>query len=157
MSRKRIVAIIITSILIVLNLIFIWGNSCMSQESSSQSSSGVYETIKPVLDATLGEGVVTHSVFRKTAHFIEFCCLGFLITLLYLLIYGVKINKFSEFFSIGLFVAVIDESLQILSNRGPAVSDVLLDYCGYIFGVGILFLIVFIYKKVFKQPKIIKE
>ena len=157
MSRKRIVAIIITSILIVLNLIFIWGNSCMSQESSSQSSSGVYETIKPVLDATLGDGVVTHSVFRKTAHFIEFCCLGILVPLLFVLIYGIKVKNLIAIFFAGLLVAVIDESLQIISNRGSDVADVLLDYCGYIFGVGILFLIVFIYKKVFKQRNKIKE
>ncbi|MBE5736785.1 MAG: VanZ family protein [Clostridiales bacterium] len=153
MSKKRVVAIIINSILIVLNLIFIWGNSCMSTESSSQSSNGVYETIKPVLDATLGEGVVTHSVFRKTAHFIEFCCFGFLVSLLFALIYGIKVKKLVEIFFIGLLVAVIDESLQILSKRGADVADVLLDYCGYIFGVGILFLSVLIYKKLFKQFK----
>ena len=157
MSKKRIVAIIITSILIVLNLIFIWGNSCMSKQSSSQSSSGVYETIKPILDATLGEGVVTHSVFRKTAHFIEFCCLGVLVSFLFVLLYRIKAKNLIAIFFVGLLVAVIDESLQILSNRGADVADVILDYCGYIFGVGILFLIVFIYKKLFKQRKIIKE
>ena len=109
MSKKRIVAIIITSILIVLNLIFIWGNSCMSKQSSSQSSSGVYETIKPILDATLGEGVVTHSVFRKTAHFIEFCCLGVLVSFLFVLLYRIKAKNLIAIFFVGLLVAFIDE------------------------------------------------
>ena len=151
MGKKKRIAIVITSILIALNLIFIWGNSCLNTSTSLEGSNAVFDTVKPVFDATFGKDVITLNVFRKTAHFVEFCCFGFLINLLYLLIYGVNKSKLSQIFSIGLFVAVIDESLQILSNRGASVQDVLLDYAGYAFGVAFLFLCFLIYKSIRKK------
>lgn len=137
MSKGKKLKIIITSVVIALTLAFIWGNSAVSVAQSGQSSGGVYGSVKPALDKIFGEGVITHHVFRKTAHLVEFFCLGIEVCLLYYFIYGIKPSKLSEIFLCGLAVAVIDESIQILSSRGSDVFDVLIDFIGFAIAVGL--------------------
>ena len=151
MSKKRKVLIILVSIALAATLGFIWINSCLSQETSASESGGVYETIKPTLDAVFGEDKVSHNTVRKSAHFFEFFMLGLEISALYYLVHGVKKEKIAEVISAGLFVAVIDESLQILSNRGPMVIDVLIDYSGYLLAVGLTCLGIFVLHKIRKR------
>ncbi|MEG1550746.1 MAG: VanZ family protein, partial [Oscillospiraceae bacterium] len=43
-----------------------------------------------------------------------------------------------------LAIAVVDEAIQIFSGRGPAVQDVILDFCGALVGVLLVLLIGFI-------------
>lgn len=153
MDRKKKILVIITSILLGLTLIFIWGNSCLSKAESTQQSTGVYNLVKPILDAIFGKDVITKNIFRKIAHATEFCLLGLEIVILYFLIHGINVKKLSEIISSGLFVAVIDESIQILSNRGPMISDVLIDFSGYVFGLIIFYLTAFIIYKIMTSKK----
>lgn len=157
MSNVKKLKIIITSVVIALTLAFIWGNSAVSVAQSGQSSGGVYGSVKPALDKIFGEGVITHHVFRKTAHLFEFFCLGVETCLLYYFIYGIKPSKLSEIFLCGLAVAVIDESIQILSSRGSDVFDVLIDFVGFAIAVGLSNLAFIIIKKNKEKRKIAKE
>ena len=62
-----------------------------------------------------------------------------------------KKEKLAERFSIGLFVAVIDESIQILSDRVAAVVDLLVDYSGYLTATIVFFLVVLVVKLIKKS------
>lgn len=68
---------------------------------------------------------------RKYAHFAEFALLGILVSIYGLLRSKLTFQKLMNILSFGLFIAVADESIQILSGRGPLVKDVLLDMAGY--------------------------
>ena len=147
MSKKRKCLLVIDSVALAFTLGFIWINSCLSQSTSASESGGIYLTVKPMLDAIFGKDVITHIIFRKFAHFSEFFALGMEICVLYCLIYGVNKDKVVQIISAGLFVAVIDESIQILSNRGPAVIDVLIDYSGYLTACAISFAVIWLIER----------
>ena len=146
MDKVKKIKIIILSVLIALTLAFIWGNSCLSTSASSSESKEVYGAFNSILDFLFGQGVITHSIFRKLMHFGEFSLLGLEINLLFISLFGIKVEKILHACSLGLLIAVIDESIQILSNRGPAVIDVLIDLAGYIVATLILFIVIAVVK-----------
>ena len=119
-------------LLIIITLGFIWGNSCVSQTDSAEGSENVFSIIKPIIDFLFGADTLTHGIFRKIVHFSEFFLLALEFNLLYVNIKRYSPKALFEIISIGLFVAVIDESLQMLSGRGPMVADVLIDFSGYV-------------------------
>ena len=111
--------------LIVGVTVFIWANSMVNRENSAQLSGGFTAWLQSVLDIQLTEHFI-----RKAAHFCEYAVLGFLYGILFR--QGRKNGQWVfNFASIGLMTAVADESIQIVSGRGPMVSDVLLDFCGF--------------------------
>lgn len=144
---KNKIAAAVTGVLIVVTLGFIWGNSCLSIAASGKESEGVFSKLKPVFDFLLGEGTVSHSLFRKLAHAAEFFLLGAEISLLYFFSGASAIKKVFEILFSGLFTAVIDESIQILSLRGSSVKDVLIDFSGFVLGVSAMFLITYLVSK----------
>jgi len=149
LSAKRIVLLSIVSILLVLTLSFIWGNSFVSMENSASESGKVYATLKPFFDFVFGKDVITHNFCRKLAHATEFMVLAFEIAGIYAVLNRYNV-RYLETVSYGLFVAVIDESIQLISNRGSQVKDVLIDYFGYIVGIVcsyLLYLIIMLLKK----------
>ena len=146
MERSKKIKIIITSVLLAFTLGFIWINSCFPQKVSGEESGSIYALCLPVLDFIFGKGVITHALFRKLAHFSEFFLLGAEVNYLYFLVFGLKKEKLFERISIGLFVAVIDESIQILSDRVAAVVDLLIDYSGYLTATIVFFLVVLVIK-----------
>ena len=152
-SKIKLILIIVLSILIVATLGFIWGNSCMPKESSAQTSQGVYDTVKPALDTTFGKGKVTHDIFRKMAHSFEFMLLGAEVTCLFYLIFENVFKKVIYILSIGLFVGVVDETIQIFTSRGPAVLDVLIDFGGYLIAVAAVFVIILLVYFIKKRKK----
>ncbi len=144
-KEKNKVGAAVTGILIALTLAFIWGNSCLSVSASGKESEGIFEKIKPVFNFLFGEGVITHSLFRKMAHAGEFFLLGAEICLLYIFLGAFNKNKVFEIMFLGLFCACFDESIQILSERGSSVKDVLIDFSGFTAAVlcFVLYLIIF--------------
>ena len=130
-KEKNKVAALITGILIVLTLAFIWGNSCLSMTASGEESEGIFQKLKPLFDFLFGEGAITHSLFRKLAHAGEFFLLGAEICLMYIFLGAFDKNRIFEILFFGLFCAVTDESIQILSERGSSVKDVLIDFSGF--------------------------
>lgn len=147
MSNKRKTFAVILSILIVFTLCFIFGNSLKTQSQSVVSSGGVFEKVKPFLSVIFGEGQITHSIFREFAHFAEFFVLGLEVALLFFVVFTLtcKIKVFAHL--IGLIIAVIDESLQFLTDRGPEIIDVLIDFVGYLSALLFIVLIITIVKR----------
>ncbi len=133
-SPLRIVLFILNSLLVIALLCFIWGNSLLNRTQSSQESLAVLELLRPFLERFLDPSHVTEHLVRKLAHFTEFCALGFLSTT-----WRGQLGKrrptpilLNALFGLGC--ALIDEGIQIFSDRGNQLSDVLLDYCGFFTG-----------------------
>ena len=120
-------------ILLVLLLAFIWGNSCMPVRVSSLESGWVLNLLRPLLEPFVGKGHVTHHLVRKLAHFTEFTALGAVLGLL-LLSGQRRLVTVLSVLLLGLLVAFLDESIQMLSDRGDQIIDVWLDFSGVILG-----------------------
>ena len=130
-------------VLIVLTLALIWGHSLMSPEQSSEESNWFLQQIRPFLEFFLGKGNVTEHLVRKMAHFCEFALLGGELLAYFSLSYGngAKLRCLSLAVAHGLFAALTDESVQLLSSRGSQVQDVWLDTAGAVFGAGAMLLL----------------
>ena len=154
LSVKRKVAVYIIVALIVLTIAYIWLNSVKTQAESAESSEPVYETIQKVADDVFGEGTVeiTHDWVRKFAHFFEFAALGAEFCVLYILLKRQSLGGFIEMLPFGLYVSVIDEGIQMLSDRGPEVRDIFIDYGGYL-AATLAFFIVFLIRRAIKNGK----
>jgi len=106
--------------------------------TSSKESGFVMRIVSPFLEIFVGKGNVTHHMVRKLAHFTEYFVLGvelsslFAIKKLHTDVPG-RVPMWLLIFLIGLSVASVDESIQIFSNeRGPSITDVLLDFSGVV-------------------------
>lgn len=148
MNKGKRIKITVWAVVIFLTLAFIWGNSAIGKEESATESGKVYGFFSGILNAVFGEGVITHGFFRKVAHFSEYALLALEVYMLIRLISEIKPLFLLNFLQVGLYVAVADEGIQVLSGRGPMVQDVLLDFCGYVFGAAVFTLIFYIVKAV---------
>jgi len=152
MNRKK--GQILMIVLIIATYVFIFGNSLQPVSESQAESLSVLERVKPVFEAVVGQGNVTDHLVRKIAHFTEFFLLG--LEWLVFVSLSKKINgqHIANCLFIGLASAVIDESLQMLSpGRGPQVSDVLLDFSGFCFGILVISTILLLRRKHIKRKK----
>ena len=124
----------ICTVLLILNLCFIWGNSLLPGELSGALS----DWVKSILEALLpGDGVSTPGggLLRKLAHFTEFAGLG--IWLLWLFSMLGKRRVFALF--CGMLAACLDETIQLfVPDRGPSLKDVGIDTCGVLTGMILL-------------------
>ncbi len=132
--KTRKVMISVVCLLLLATLVFIWGNSLESLDESRTKSEDVLTFAAPFLELFIGRGNVTDHIVRKMAHFIEFASLGVELALLCVLRYRVRIQPIVNCLFAGLAAAVTDEALQLISNRGSQVQDVLLDFSGFAFG-----------------------
>lgn len=146
-TARKIVAVILLAA-IVATLYFIWSNSMESVQESNQTSQGVYEVVEPIIESTVGTDVVTPHVFRKMAHVGEFFMLGAeVVTLFFVLVgFNFRITPFSLI--IGFVIGGIDEILQIFSSRGPAFTDVLIDFFGFAVAWAIVTVVAFICNRI---------
>ena len=130
MKNKKLLIIAIAAV-----LAFIWGNSMLSREVSQRLSDSVQSGITQAAGGDTS-GEVNSAALRKAAHFCEFAVLGGLTALL---LQGRKKGCFKAFI-FSAACAAIDETIQIFSNRGSSISDVILDCFGAFFGVLVMFL-----------------
>ena len=135
MSNRRIRPIAMY-LLLFLVIAFIWGNSILPTEESGEISSGVAKW----LAGLFGLEALPFDV-RKAAHFCEYTALGMLLAFLAGRRSPLMPIHIFCWISTGMFIAVADESIQILSQRGPMVTDVLLDFAGCISGFCLCLLI----------------
>ena len=151
MKRKRIL-----SMLIVLALVFIWGNSLVSRELSGAISDTIMEKMNAAAeklglgaDAFTymsdedGDGVAeqpTSHIIRKAAHVTEYAVFT---ALVFLRLESTGKKRFFTAWGLGALTGAIDETLQIFSHRGSQVQDVLIDSAGALLGLGILSLILY--------------
>jgi VanZ family protein len=133
-TRKRLNHILI--VLVILTLAFIWFNSFMSRDDSSDISQGLLAWICQVL-GKLGIYMDTTEDhwLRKLAHFCEFGMLGVELCLLMFINNRQRLQGFANCAFAGLATAVTDESIQLISKRGSQVQDILLDFCGFLTGL----------------------
>lgn len=124
----------VLTILILLNLAVIWGNSLMTGNDSGALSGGVMALIGrffPMLLTDLG-----HTLLRKAAHFSEFALLGLLFCGRHTLVRG-EVPLYLMGF--GLAVGCIDETIQIFTpGRASSLIDVWIDTCGFALGLAII-------------------
>ena len=127
---------IILGLLVLLTLAFIWGNSLLPRTESQEISRGLLAELCAAL-----EHVGMHldprndHWLRKLAHFGEFGLLGTELGLLLCLNRRQSVQGFVNCAFAGLAVAVTDEALQLISNRGSQVQDILLDFAGFLTGL----------------------
>lgn len=130
--RDRLVRL--CTVLIVLNLCFIWGNSLLPGEISGAFSDWVKQVLMKLLptgeDMPSGGGLL-----RKLAHFTEFTALGLLLA------WQVRLLQKKRWYPLplGVAVACVDETIQMfVPDRGPALRDVGIDSCGVLTGIVLL-------------------
>lgn len=127
----------ILSILILLNLALIWGNSMLTGLSSEAVSGGVLALLGRFLPVLLTEA--GHTLLRKAAHFSEFALLGLLYCGRHRLVKG---DAPVHLMGFGLAVACIDETIQIFTpGRASSLIDVWIDASG--FALGLLLIVIF--------------
>lgn len=121
----------------------IFGFSAKNAEESAGASSKIAESVVTVIekifdiDAQTREDVfhAVHLTVRKGAHFAEFALLGVL-TFFLTKSYNLKTNM-CAIISLGycLLFAATDEFHQLfVPGRSGQISDVVLDFCGAVFG-----------------------
>lgn len=121
--------------LLVMLLVFIWGNSLLPGEISQTFSDWVKALLSAVFSGGGSGGGQGSGLLRKAAHFTEFTALGCL------LCWRAGMLKKRSFVPAlwGVAAACIDEGIQIFSpGRAPRVTDVLLDSCGVLTGLLLL-------------------
>lgn len=119
------------SVLIAGTVVFIWNNSVPDVSSSHQTSMQVTEIVEPVLEPIVGSENVTEHLVRKLAHLVQFAALGFETAALLILLKRMRPVYLANGLFFGMTVALTDESIQILSQRGSQVQDVWLDFAGF--------------------------
>lgn len=129
MKRKTLI------VLIILTLSFIWIHSAIGKEGSSAESSWIFERVRWLLELLVGPERATVALLRKLAHFTEFFFLGSEVMLLYSDLGRKGIRSVSAVLLQCNFCAFLDETIQIFSGRGPAVSDIWIDTFGAAAGI----------------------
>ena len=118
--------------------VFIWQFSFAPAAKSAETSSAVQDICNEILESIGSDKQVTSHTVRKTAHFTEFFVLGAL-ALAALIAHGFR-HALPLSPIIFVPAAVIDECIQLFTpNRGPSVTDVLLDSLGGACGALALF------------------
>ena len=126
----------ILTLLIVLNLALIWGNSMVSGVSSDAVSGGVLAFIGRFFPVVLTQA--GHTFLRKAAHFCEFALLGLLFCGRHRLVRG---DTPLHLMGFGLAVACIDETIQIFTpDRASSLIDVWIDASGFALGLTLIYL-----------------
>ena len=142
--KKQRIALLIA---ILLTLGFIWGNSLLSREQSSDESAWVLRLVTPVLELFVGKGRVTEHLVRKLAHFTEFALLGFELFFWFSPLRRKGRETLLLAMAHGLFAALAYETLQLFSARGAQLQDVWLDFAGVTAGTAFALIIVILFLK----------
>ena len=129
--------------LLILILIFIWGNSCLPASVSKAFSDLVRNLLAPIFGwGPANPSATGHSILRKAAHLTEFFCLGSCLSWLTWMIYRRKAGIFLLPLLAGFLTACIDETIQcFVPGRGPGWLDVGIDTLGVTLGIVFISLI----------------
>lgn len=132
MKKQKILA----TVLIILNLALIWGNSALPGSASMELSDGFLVRLGKLVPALAGIGSL---LIRKLAHFLEFTCLGLLLDWRFT---GTGKRGFYDAAApalLGTLAACLDETIQIFSpGRESSLLDVWIDVGGVCTGILLL-------------------
>ena len=129
---KRFFALVLV-LVIAATVAFIFYNSSLPPEKSSEQSGAVGGIIAEIIPPETELGGFLQKYIRKIAHFTEYGLLG--IELALMCVFLVKRRMpfaLGSLFFAGT-VALVDETVQIFSERGPTVSDIWIDIGGFLF------------------------
>lgn len=122
-------------VFLLLNIVFIWGNSLLPGSVSGAFSHWVRQLLARIFPMDSVGPDSGHGLLRKLAHFTEFGCLGGLLTWLLSML---RKPVWQAFFC-GFLVAGVDETIQrFVPDRGPSFVDVLIDSGGVLLGIILL-------------------
>ncbi len=138
---------ILLVVFILMNLAFIWGNSAVAGDQSSEVSGSLVALLHKLLPF-LPENELVQTVLRKLAHFAEFALLGMLCS-------GLAVLDWERvpagLLGVGLAVACIDETIQLyVPGRASSLLDVWIDAAG--FAVGLI--VILIGNNLFKNKRV---
>ena len=122
-------------ILLIITLAVIWGQSALDRGQSTKESSWVFEKIESVMRFIVGPELANERLLRMIAHFGEFFLLSSEAMILCILLGRKTIKGIITVFMLSNFCALLDETIQIFSSRGSAVSDVWIDTAGAVSGI----------------------
>lgn len=148
MSITRRILSIALLLLATLTVAFIFYNSMLPPEKSEQQSGAFGDIIAEIIPPETEAGGFVQKYLRKIAHFTEYGLLG-----IELMLFTVLFAKRKLLFGVcslgcATLTALLDETIQIFSKRGPSVNDIWIDVGGYAFfaavTLGVLLLIYFV-------------
>ena len=114
----------------VMILAFIWFQSVVPERRSDHESIWfTNEVVNPLL-SKFGYGAVSSKIVRKAAHVSEFLVLSLIAVFMWN-------GRFIPSFYTGFTVAFLDESVQMVANRGDLISDVWIDLIGVFIGAAV--------------------
>lgn len=117
-------------------------HSAMPADQSQAESSSVFELFDSFLTALHIPNLFNENTIRKLAHFTEYSVFGFFLCATVNAYGGFK-NQIFKILFILLALPVADEFSQNFSDgRSAQVGDVLIDFCGGIFGGCVIVLII---------------
>jgi len=126
MNGKRIAALIA----VLLVAAFIWGNSMLSKSASLQESELVRGWVAPLLKLAFGKRRISLILIRKLAHLTEFAALGVGLGVLF----AGRRRWYLRTLGLGMAAAVLDETIQLFSDRSAELRDVGIDMLGILLG-----------------------
>ena len=128
--KKRLLYLLLS--VIGLTMLFILTNSLRPPEESMEQSDSALGFIGMLFSPEKPFGAFLQEYGRKIAHFIEYGLLGAEVAIL--VNFYLQKRKMMAVLSVPLAMcfAVIDETLQYFSGRGPAILDVWIDLGGFL-------------------------
>lgn len=140
-------------ILLVLNLLFIFGNSALDGRTSMAISAKAEQTIEQVVGKDIENdpyevnmyGHTFNNFLRKCAHVAEFFSLA---VLTYICARPLKgaIRALAVVLT-GVSVPLLDETIQLFTGRSSLVKDIWIDISGFAAGCAIMLIIQLIIRK----------
>ena len=113
-------------------VLFIFINSTLPKEQSAQQSGVIEEIVDKVIpdDVPVKDMIIEN--IRKIAHFSEYGLLGIELALYIFFFRRKRIYLYAPMSPlVAMLVGFLDESIQLLSDRGPMISDVWIDIGGF--------------------------
>lgn len=156
-SKKYLIVTIITILLALLINVYIVVHSCLDGAQSSEASKGVIDTTEEIIN-DIKPGTINESNYSDFATFIRkafghfglFSISGFLTSLaVFLALYPFKWSKcympIILSLEFGLLMGLVTETIQLgVDGRSGELTDVLIDFSGYILGFLLILLILFL-------------
>ncbi len=156
-NKKDLILTIIFTVLAVSINVYIIYHSCLSGSDSSEASKGVVDILKDFINFFKADTINASNydafsgfIRKAVGHFGLFVISGLLTSIsLYFWLKDLRWYKFYYgiiiSFSFGVLLASITEIIQLnVPNRSGEFTDVLIDSSGYLLGLGIIVIIVFL-------------
>ena len=150
MKARKILFFVFLTFAVAINVLIIV-ESCIGGENSAAQSFSFSEAIANFIESIFPGAIIDHNAFHSAmrklvGHFLLFGLSGIFTTLTFVmndyLMDKLKWKNIPIILSIGLFVALVSEFIQyFVPDRYGTLTDILIDYSGYILFSGIVYLI----------------